>query len=102
MVLNIEEDYILRLGIVFYIRNIVLLGSTTHFLLSVSKRCAAFVAHARTFWKVLALGGSGGFRKSVNNPHNPPSDPNYPHEVRLTLQAVFSRWGILQKSSACM
>ena len=29
MVPNIEKDYILLLGIVFYIRNILLLGSTT-------------------------------------------------------------------------
>ena len=29
MVLHIEYDYILLLGIVFYIRNIILLGSTT-------------------------------------------------------------------------
>ena len=29
MVPNIEKDYILLLGIVFYIRNIILLGSTT-------------------------------------------------------------------------
>ena len=29
MVPSIESDYIFRLGIVFYIRNIILLGSTT-------------------------------------------------------------------------
>ena len=40
MVPNIEKDYILRLAIVLYIRNMILLGSTTKkTLLSSSLQC---------------------------------------------------------------